>query len=199
MPTRQRQRDDGHDDDDQQVAAVEDHREPLELEVERLRRLRRLIEVEELGEAELHEREQLRDADRRDREDQARGVLEPPDDPDLDDEAGADRRNETDGHRHPEVELPADDERRREDAGHGAHVALREVHDAVRAVDEHEAHRDERGQRAGDDAEEQDRRRRRVEDADEDGDGEHQRTRPCSSDDLRALHQPPNGLVRRFR
>jgi hypothetical protein len=173
------------------VAAVEDHGEPLELEVERLRRLRRGVEVEELRETELHEGQQLRHTDRGDGEDEARRVLEAADDPDLDQEAGEDGRGEADHDRHPEVELPADDQRCRQHARHRAHVALGEVDDSVGAVHEHEAHRHERRERSGDDAEEQDGRRRRVQDADEHRHREHQRARPSGSHDLRALHRSP--------
>ncbi len=79
---------DGHDrhhDQDQQVAPLNDGRVPLEREVERTRRLRGGVEVEQLRQAELAEREQLQDADRRHGQEQARRFGEATDDQELGD------------------------------------------------------------------------------------------------------------------
>ena len=109
------------------------------------------------GNAELTEREQLQDADRRDGEQQARRLRETTNDQELGDGAEHERGEQADGYGGEERPFRADDQRRGQHRGESADLALREVDDAVGAVDEHQAHRDERRQRAEDEAEEQDR------------------------------------------
>ena len=86
-------------------------------EVERHRRLRRGVVVEQPRQAELAEGEQLGDADGRDGEDQPGRLGEAADDEDLDDRAEHERGEQADGDGGEERPLRADDERRGEDGG----------------------------------------------------------------------------------
>ena len=98
------------------------------------------------------EREQLREADGRDGEDQARRAEEPADDRELDDRADDDRAGEADEEGEEVVEAGEEDEVDGERDGDEAEVALREVEDAVGAVDERHAEGDERAEHAEGDA-----------------------------------------------
>ena len=147
---RERDQDDRDDDEDHQVVVVEEDAADVHLDVER-RVERRPVEVLEPEPARHEQRErgeQLRDADRRDGEDEPRRAEEPVDDRPLDDEAEEDRADqaEDEGDRVGEPRHPVGraalgilgEQQDREDRGHRAEVALREVDDAIGAVDERE-------------------------------------------------------------
>ena len=106
----------------------------------------------QLRERERAEREQLREADRRDGEDQPRRAEEPSDDRELDDRADDDRAGESDEEGEEVVEAGEEDEVDGERDREEAEVALREVEDAVGAVDEGHAEGDEHAEHAEGDA-----------------------------------------------
>ena len=180
---RERDQHDRDDEEDHQVVVVEEDAADVHLDVER-RVERRPVEVLEPEPARHEQREggeQLREADRGDREDEARRAGEPVDDRPLDDEAEEDRADqaEQEGDRVGEAGHPVGraargilgEQEDREDRGHRAEIALREVDDAVGAVDERESDREQRGERTDERALHDDAERRipeHVGDVDED-------------------------------
>ncbi len=102
--------------------------------------------------------QELRDADGRDGQHETRRAAEPVDERPLDDEAEEDRADEAEeeGDRIGEPGHPVrcaarrvpGEQQDREDRRHRAEVALREVDDAVRAVDQREADGEQRGERS---------------------------------------------------
>ena len=107
------------------------------------------------GEREQHE--ELADTEGRDDGHDCRGLAEAADDGSLGERGGPRRDGEGQQEREPVGDVPLDDldaeERRRE----GADLAVGEVDDAVRAVDQHQAHREEPVRHPDREAEEQHR------------------------------------------
>ena len=102
------------------------------------------------GQQEPERDDDLRDADRRDREDQARRAEEPAQEHELHEDAEHDRRDEAGRGR--EIDVPAlrRVQEQREDRRRLPEVGGREVHDPVGAVDDRDAERDERGEQPAD-------------------------------------------------
>ncbi len=118
--------------------------------------------------------EELRDADRRHGEHEPGCPAEPVDDRPFDDEAEEHGRDQTDDEgdgvgepRHPvrrATRCVLGNEQDREDRRNCAEIALREVDDAIRAVHERDADREQRGERADQRALDDDAERRAEED-----------------------------------
>ena len=111
-------------------------------------RLHAPLEVERVRQQEAGAGQQLGHADRRHRQHEARRAGETPDDEEL--EHGPQHEGGAQAGRHPDepVDAGAHDEQDGQRGRHRAQVALGEVHDAVRLVDEDEPEGDERGQPA---------------------------------------------------
>ena len=141
---RERDERERHDDERDDVGALERDGADREVHVERLRN-RAAGRHDPRRQLQRGCREELRQADRRDGEDQARRAAEPADDADLDQRAQRDRGHQTDEERGPPAEAGAPDhqedgERRRDQP----QVAGGEVHDPVGPVDERDAEREQR-------------------------------------------------------
>ena len=85
------------------------------------------------------EHEELRDAERGDDAHEPRCVAQPPDHDDLGGRAGESRHDEREREREPVRHVPRAPRPRRRRRAEGADLAVGEVDDPVRAVDEHEA------------------------------------------------------------
>jgi hypothetical protein len=139
-------RDRHHRDD---VVAAEDRSSDREAEVEgRREALRRRIDVESPGKQDAAGGEQQRQADRHDGQDETWRLEEATDEKELDGDAEHDSGRDPDGQREEVRQTRPDDQQNGEARGHTAEVSLREVHDAVRAIDQRDAERDERGESA---------------------------------------------------
>ena len=173
---REGEQDQRDEDEDHQVVVVEEDAADLHLDVERRIEHRAAdgLEAEPAGHEQRERGEELRDADRRHGEHEPRRPAEPVDDRPFDDEAEEHGRDQTDDEGdgvgepgHPvrrAARCVLGDEQDREDRRDRAEIALREVHDAVRAVDERDADGEERGERADERALDDDAERRAEED-----------------------------------
>ena len=148
----ERERDERHDDEDRELRAGDPDAADL------ARRHRSASGNAGAGRVDLRVRgedrqRELGDADGRDEHDDARRVEQPADDDQLDDRAVQRADDERDDQRRARTGTPYCDDEQREQAGADeAHVADREVDDPGRPVDEHDAHREQAEDQAGDDA-----------------------------------------------
>ncbi len=177
---------DRHDDRGEEVGRVERHARHGEAGLERRVEAGRDAEVaEEVRQEERGAGEHLRDTDRRDRDDEARGLVEAADDQRLDEDADEDRRDEPDDRADDVVPAPAQDEQDRERRGELAEIAGGEVDDPVGPVDERDAEGDER-HAAADERAVDDDPERSGERPDQDREGEDgERDRPAPPLDAR--------------
>ena len=177
QPQEQREADERerrHDHRDE-VVGVEDDGADRELEVER--RGEPLAEQREVDAPEPRQQdrergEQLRQAERRDRDQQPRRLEEAADDRELDDRP--DRESGEDPDRHSDEVGPAPRGHQHHDQhdGDGPHVGLGEVDEAVRPVRQRHAERDQRGEEADQDPADEDAERDPEEDLLDDEDAE---------------------------
>ena len=112
----------------------------------------------------LEAAEQLGEADAGHGEHEAGRVLEPTDDEELDQRADEATGHDRDRQHHPVGHVMLEHHADAQHADHAAQRAVGEVDEAVGAVDEDDAHRAERGDRAVDDADRDDAERRAVAD-----------------------------------
>jgi len=174
------------------VAAAEDDRVTRSYaEVEEVERravdLRREVAPEQRRQRQLAALEDLGDAERRHREDQPRVLREAAHERDLGDGAEREGSHDPDRHREEERDAGSDDQEDAQQAADGAEVALREVDDAVGAVDQHDAHGEQREDRPVDGAEHEHADRRGIEDLDEEQDQHRPDGDPLTEADVRVL------------
>ena len=112
------------------------------------------------GQEERQAQQDLRDPDRRNRRDQSRCVEEPAQEQELDEHAEQDRGAETGERADEVVPVTRRDQQQCEVGRHRAHLGLREVHDAVRAIHDDEPDREQARQHSRDRAVEHDVLRR---------------------------------------
>ncbi len=106
----------------------------------------------DVGQRDPKEQQQLRHADRRDQQHEARAVEQPPHDRQLDHHADHRARHDRERERQPVRHAVLHVEQREDRRSHRADLPLREVQHAGRAVHEHEPRREHRVDQAEDDA-----------------------------------------------
>ena len=136
-------------------------------------------------------------------------VEEPPDDEQLDDGSEHERRDDADGHGEQVRPRPCRHQHHDQDDRERAEVALREVDEAVRPVGQGHAERDQRSEKADDDAADEDADRHAEEDLLNDEDAQREEVghraveverdaRGASRDDGRVCHAHPRRVTPAF-